>query len=128
MKYVRTKEKIYTDDNLYTVTKVDCDSKFKVGDKLLSNNEVFAKIEEKDIANTIEELCDEFVQITKSKDKDLVRIKKIDGVIYYQKLERAFDSEWHRLSAGEYIIGSIWTDKGLIYVAKTNEKGEFELL
>lgn len=77
---------------------------------------------------TIEELCDEFVQINKSKDKDLVRIKKIDGVINYQKLERVFDSEWHKLSAGEYIFGAIWAVKGLIYVAKMNNKGELELL
>ena len=26
------------------------------------------------------------------------------------------------------IYGAIWTDKGLIYVAKMNEKGELELL
>ena len=26
------------------------------------------------------------------------------------------------------IYGAIWTDKGLIYVAKMNERGEFELL
>ena len=79
-------------------------------------------------ADTIEELCDEFVQINKSKDKDLVRIKKIDGGVYYQKLERVFDNEWHRLSAGEYTFGAIWTGKGLIYVAKMKSKGELELL
>ena len=79
-------------------------------------------------ADTIEELCDEFVQINKSKDKDLVRIKKIDGVKKKQKLERIFDNEWHKLSAGEYIFGAIWTNKGLIYVAKMNKKGELELL
>ena len=26
------------------------------------------------------------------------------------------------------IYGAIWTDKGLVYVAKMNDKGEFELL
>ena len=26
------------------------------------------------------------------------------------------------------LFGAIWTDKGLIYVAKMNEKGELELL
>jgi hypothetical protein len=26
------------------------------------------------------------------------------------------------------LYGAIWTDKGLIYVAKMNEKGELELL
>ena len=28
----------------------------------------------------------------------------------------------------EIIYGAIWTDKGLIYVAKMNEEGELELL
>ena len=32
------------------------------------------------------------------------------------------------LKAISTIKGAIWTDKGLIYVAKLNEKGEFELL
>ena len=26
------------------------------------------------------------------------------------------------------VYGAIWTDKGLVYVIKMNEKGEFELL
>ena len=60
-------------------------------------------------ADTIEELCDEFVV----EDKDEFAIfhnfklaKQTKGIIY----------------------GAIWTDKGLTYVAKMNSKGELELL
>ena len=61
-------------------------------------------------ANTIEELCDEFVYIDEgsypevSDELDLMQTKST------------------------IIFGAIWTDKGLIYVAKMNEKGELELL
>lgn len=63
------------------------------------------------VVDTIEELCDEFVRVSKSVHDFLVSndipTKKFD------------DTE---------IYGAIWTDKGLIYVAKMNEKGELELL
>ncbi len=114
LKYIRTKDGIYDkiDESLMFASKPP---KYQ----LTKNGEIigYELCRNCILADTIEELCDEFVQINKSKDKDLVRIKKIDGVIYYQKLERTLDSEWHKLSAGEYIIGSIWTDKGLIYKA-----------
>ena len=67
-------------------------------------------------ADTIEELCDEFVikayissypQIYHSVNlKELNEFREKDTIIY----------------------GAIWTDKGLIYVAKMNDKGELELL
>ena len=67
-------------------------------------------------ADTIEELCDEFVikayidsypQIYHSVDlKELNEFREKDTIVY----------------------GAIWIDKGLIYVAKMNEKGELELL
>ena len=71
------------------------------------------------IADTIEELCDEFVWVS-------------------------IENEYHNRKANEYglrtskmqvnspqmktIYGAIWTDKGLIYVAKMNDKGELELI
>lgn len=67
-------------------------------------------------ANTIEELCDEFVikayissypQIYHSVDlKELNEFREKDTIVY----------------------GAIWTDKGLIYVAKMNDKGELCLI
>ena len=67
-------------------------------------------------ADTIEGLCDEFVvkayissypQIYHSVDlKELNEFREKDTIVY----------------------GAIWTDKGLIYVAKMNEKGELKLI
>ena len=59
-------------------------------------------------ADTIEELCDEFVY---------------GETLIYDKEEMKFLT-----SRGEIVYGAIWTSKGLIYVAKMNEKGELELL
>lgn len=60
-------------------------------------------------ADTIKELCDEFVMISYGKHK--------------------LDIGCHSYGDKKIqIYGAIWTDKGLIYVAKMNEKGELELL
>lgn len=62
-------------------------------------------------ADTIEELCDELVYchdiITKEHAEEILQSKE-----YICK----------------EIYGAVWTDKGLIYVAKMNDKGELELL
>lgn len=71
---------------------------------------------EKDIINqadTIEELCDEFVVWVKKECKAILPNYANAKMSYYNLTE---------------IYGAIWTDKGLIYVAKMNEKGELELL
>ena len=59
-------------------------------------------------ADTIEELCDEFV---------------CNEMLIYEETEM----KW-LASQGNNVYGAIWTDKGLIYVAKMNDKGELELL
>ena len=58
-------------------------------------------------ADTIEELCDCFVDYCEEDDSHFVSTE-IQGI--------------------HEIYGAIWTDKGLIYVAKMNDKGELELL
>lgn len=67
------------------------------------------------VANNIPELCDEFVYLMES-GKHICKEKHTD-ILY------VFDND-------EPIAyyGAIWTDKGLIYVAKMNEKGELELI
>ena len=88
-------------------------------EKLAKRDYEWLQMGENKQANTIEELCDEFVWIS-------------------------VDNEYHNRKANEYglrtskmqlgcpqlkeIYGAIWTDKGLIYVAKMNDKGELELL
>ena len=70
-------------------------------------------------ADTIEELCDEFVILPLNQNKKVIshflRTPKIDDI-------------GHFLNDSHIIYGAIWTDKGLIYVAKMNDKGELELL
>lgn len=62
-------------------------------------------------ANTIEELCDEFVLVS-----------SITSQCFITKYPKAY------ITNGFNIYGAIWTEKGLIYVAKMNDKGELELL
>lgn len=63
-------------------------------------------------ADTIEELCDCF--IGKVSDEEYIHLIGLWEVKNYQAIKEVY--------------GTIWTDKGLIYVAKMNEKGELELL
>ena len=66
-------------------------------------------------ANTIEELCDRFVVM----DKETKEVISIVSFLEYAKL-------W---SFCKYnIYGAIWTDKGLIYVAKMDDKGKLVLI
>ena len=60
-------------------------------------------------ADTIKELCDDFVMISDGKHKLDIGCHSYGD----EKIQ---------------IYGAIWTDKGLIYVAKMNEKGILKLL
>jgi len=91
MKYIRTKEKIEKVPNDYANKLVECPNLV--------------------IADTIEELCDEFVYVASKEDRPIIIYKP---------------SVFHKLS--DELYGAIWTDKGLIYVAKLNDKGDLELL
>ena len=100
MKYIRTK------DNVFEVT-----GRFAMG----YYNQYIRPVFDEDIikqANTIEELCDKFVKTR----PDLPTLISQTGIL------------WNVKRTGEEIYGAIWTDKGLIYVAKMNDEGEFELL
>ncbi len=107
MKYIRTKDGIYTliaKEPIYELN----------GKKYYCVEEQISSFSEEDVikqANTIEELCDEFVYVASEKDRPIICYKP---------------SVFHKLSDNLY--GAIWTDKGLIYVAKMNDKGELELL
>lgn len=69
-------------------------------------------------SDTIEELCDEFILFDKEYPHDFY----IDH--YYEDILEVYEQEKRTRD----LYGAIWTDKGLIYVAKVNEKGELELL
>ena len=107
MKYIRTKDGIYENNTRFS-------------DKTL--NEVSSGlIEIIKQADTIEELCDTFIAVG---DKGVIcafstfeELKKFDYTLYggYQELIEKY--------------GAIYIkDKGLIYIAKMNEKGELEFL
>ena len=66
-------------------------------------------------ADTIEELCDRFVVI----DKETKEVMNIVAFLEYAK---------HWVYWKYNIYGAIWTDKGLIFAAKMNDKGELELI
>ena len=130
MKYIRTKDGIFEVANERTITE------FQVIDHL--HNRAFLKDEILAQADTIEELCDEFVYI---KDGVVNQYLTID---FKHKREDEYCSLRNKLTAngiaettkgiskyelekGELKF-AIWTDKGLIYVAKLNKNGELELI
>ena len=63
-------------------------------------------------SDNLVDLCDEFVMINNS---CFLKPQIID----FTQLD---------MYKGETIYGAIWTEKGLTYIAKLNEKGELELL
>ena len=107
MKYIRTKDGRIICYEVINETVMSDDFIYGYGAVMKGKKEGF-EIEK--IADTIEELCDEFVYVDEgcypeiSDELDLMQTKST--IIY----------------------GAIWTDKGLTYVAKMNDKGEFELL
>ena len=66
-------------------------------------------------ADTIKELCDCFVAVRKNASGTYS--------VFFIDFE-----DWETWISGYVIYGAIYTDKGLIYVAKMNEKGELELI
>ena len=75
--------------------------------------ENYEEIEREIIAQSdnVEELCDEFVYVKSNGQKIIEKhLSRMNGIEIIN------------------IYGAIWTDKGLIYVAKMNDKGELELL
>ena len=98
LRYVRTKDTEYgaiIDTEKYKeITGEDC---------YIPKDEIVKQ------ADTIKELCDEYVYHLKGGGK-FIDEKLVTSFVYKE------------------IYGAIWTDKGLIYVAKKNDKGELELL
>ena len=112
MKYIRTK-----DGRIIDTTKIVTGSKYM---DFATNDESFREIfktEPLAKADTIEELCDEFVVI----DKEKVFPNRVYDKRHLYTLKTRENTRF-------IIYGAIWTDKGLIYVAKMNENGELELI
>ena len=120
MKYIRTKDAVYEVIETYINNAIPYENQIEHRTKP-RYEKIWNKLIIKQ-ADTIEELCDEFVWIS------------VDSV----------NNEYHNRKANEYglrtnkmqvnspqiksIYGAIWTDKGLIYVAKMGKNGELELI
>ena len=111
MNYIRTKDGIYqladtSGSNMY--------GEYHYYDHTGHNE--FTKEVIKAPADTIEELCDEFVVCHNGRT-----ICQFDKDVWdYEQIKY--------LGASNDFYGAIWTDKGLIFVAKMNDKGELELI
>ena len=126
MRYIRTEDRIYDGSLLlreYTGWYFHEKSKLYA----FTEGDIFKQ------ADTIEELCDGFVVINRfNKRKYLYSkkgfIKRVERNNTYNRDKNTYQDKLEHLLDYNTIYGAIWTDKGLIYVAKMNEKGELELL
>ena len=124
MKYVRTKQEIFKEKRRFKEIK---DGKIYEYSVVPFKHHLMPiiYIPVSDIikeADTIEKLCDEFIF-----NKERVVVLGIDNGYMKGFYDNWIDKiTWQHIKEGIY--GAIWTDKGLIYVAKMNEKGEFELV
>ena len=119
MKYIKTKDGIY---------EVVCfDEECIIPSPIIKMNGRFTHCSEYKSykqADTIEELCDEFIYEYNSYSKhEMCQRNCITGLWCDYSTELLLN-EKERLS----IKGAIWTSKGLIYVAKMNKEGELELI
>ena len=117
MKYIRTKDGIINVEFYKRTYENEKVLYVSTGNGLDKRNYIFEALKE---ADTIEELCDEFVAIG-TKDNYIART-------IYNNFDKELFTNLKCKASGFEIYGAIWTDKGLIYVAKMNEKGELELL
>ena len=116
MKYIRTKDGIYEIDETTILTSLPpCYKVIKLTDKYYAIN----KQQVIKQADTIEELCDYEMHYDNNGEFVIRPIKHVD----WASLKRVIMNKWFKDCKL-----AIKTDKGLIYVAKMNDKGELELL
>ena len=111
MKYIRTKNGIYEvveDNNKEWGKQIVVKFPKNLNMKLADVKDQILKQ-----SDNIEELCDEFVVVNNT------------CFNMPQLLGTEIDKDYYK---HEEVYGAIWTDKGLIYVAKMNDKGELELI
>ncbi len=100
MKYIRTKNGIYKDIDYISNPRIKIEKEYCINQ-----------------ADTIEELCDGYVMV----DLDIESTPTL--TTWKPPLQNGYE-----INKDYAIYGAIWTDKGLIYVAKMNDKGGLELL
>lgn len=122
MKYIRTKDGVYELKVNEELKAQKTTNYFYIQHKGYGCNLLYDKQDLKKFkqADTIEELCDTFV-IWDSGNNELLTFIRHTNIHFKHFVENAKRKVVK-------IYGAIWTDKGLIYVAKMNDKGELELL
>ena len=125
-KYIRTKDKIFEvveENERYYKCCYD-DGRITLAAKFDNDVNGFSKALNQ--ADTIEELCDEFVCYGNNTYSLLDRITTIDKYAVFK--DKSADRVSNLIKAGCEFYGAVWCEWGLKYVAKMNEKGELELL
>ena len=110
-KYIRTKYEICKTSDVKIINDNIAYKEIKINDKKYT-----AELEIIKQAGTIEELCDAYVCVYNNDN---------NHDIYYPYV---IDTKDMKLTKNNNWYAAIWTDKGLIYVAKMNDKGELELI
>lgn len=108
--YIRTKDGVYdTSKGIYTPSI----KMWAIGTVTIYDDDILKQ------ADTIDELCDELVIHRKEHNYNFVWNEDRNiGLNYFCSLPEKYD-----------VYGAVWVDgKGLIYVAKMNDKGELELI
>ena len=116
MKYIRTK------DGIYNKSEIICYAFREEFNSPNWNDDIEKYLQTKIVAeaDTIEELCDEFV-VENKKDHLHINYANEDRQAIKMVIGNINKEEW-------FIYGAIWTEWGLKYVAKMNDKGELELI
>ena len=113
--YIRTKDGIYKVES--TLRDNGIVKGYNVGEiGFIRKDQVIKQSE------NLEELCDEFVVFDKEQPNG--------KLLYYKGFENLKKEfiDFEKDKEKVVVCGAIWTDKGLIYVAKMNSTGELELL
>ena len=110
MKYIKTTSEIYNIDDLYICEEIkEKPYATKKGGFCIYKECIVQE------ADTIEELVDYYIGIR-------------DGVHYFWNKADSKYAKSDKVYKIMTVYGAIWTDRGLIYVAKMNNNGELELL
>ena len=122
MKYIRTKDDVYCFEKNFIL------KQNKKGEVIITkpNRHGYSIFNIKDIikqADTIEELCDEFVVCMFGNPRTRTITRNLLEIQHFIANQKLIGNDKNVV-----VYGAIWTEWGLKYVAKMNEKGCLELL
>ena len=120
-KYVRLKDGTICDDG--DKYRIDEEGNYCEIETFMGRSEEVIMIPKDNIvkeSDNIEDLFDEYVW-----DEDIISFKDMDKFTF-ENDDYIFDLDETKIKEGIY--GAIWTNKGLIYVAKMNKDEKWELI